>query len=416
VAGCTAYSEGPGCPCATCSAGYLHVTQTATPTCAVLPPSSGSSSVGLIAGASSGGAILIVLVVACILYSASQRRLQSVINKAKSDSNANFSLEVLSDDQVAPEEVVTGDLIGQGQSSRVYKATWHGTEVAAKVFIDQTRPDFIAEVSTSRRMTNHPRVVQFLGAHMNPPHRMIILKLMECGSIEDLLVHRDEYPIHGQVPPSKLLDNVIKATQLAVDCSAGLLHCHFKGLIHRDVRTANFLVTLDNDELRATIADFGLSRFLPEGQTEFSDRGPVPVQWLPHESLSQHLFSKASDVYMFGMVLYEVFARRAPFEELGVSNFIKLSVEELRSRRPNVPARCPKKLHLLMGDCWREDPKSRISMNEVNQRLVEFLSECAALKAHNVREVLGIGDDYDQLLLQPNVPAPEIRLYDIYQN
>jgi len=124
---------------------------------------------------------------------------------------------------------------------------------------------------------------------------------------------------------------------IIVDASAGITHLHEEGVIHRDISCRNFLL---DDHLRAYVADFGLSQYLPKNQLfGVSEPGEmVPLKWMAPEAVTHRHFSHATDTYMFGMFMYEFFARVAPFrmELPGAPNSV-LAKAIQAGQRPDLP-------------------------------------------------------------------------------
>jgi len=137
-----------------------------------------------------------------------------------------------------------------------------------------------------------------------------------------LLINLDESKIDGDTPEEKTmntamqqLNNLRTVAKMLVDASSGVLQCHAQGIIHRDVAARNFLVDPFN---RVTLCDFGMSVKLEPGKTEGSRRQEemLPLAWCAPELLTKFIFSEKTDVYAFGIFLYEVLDRKAPFEGL----------------------------------------------------------------------------------------------------
>jgi serine/threonine protein kinase len=151
--------------------------------------------------------------------------------------------------------------------------------------------------------------------------------------------------------------------KIAVGVSAGLTHLHHKELIHCDVAARNVLLDEQN---RAYVCDFGLSRLLPKGKQVGVDNSPGPVFWMAPESLELCHYSKKTDVYMFGVFLWELFARREPYTDLpmaegaSVDTYLQNIGDRVRSGlRPTLPESWPEELTTIMNNCWNLDPADR---------------------------------------------------------
>jgi len=149
----------------------------------------------------------------------------------------------------------------------------------------------------------------------------------------------------------------------------GILHLHESQIIHRDLASRNIL--LDNN--RTKISDFGMSRKLKgetEGGSTLSTVGPL--RWMAPESLGDKIYSKKSDIWTFGIVLYEIVARKSPHlgeDQLGIG--LKIRDE---GYTPIIPEDCPPALKEIMEMCWKKNPEERPLINEICQKLEKSFS------------------------------------------
>jgi serine/threonine protein kinase len=175
----------------------------------------------------------------------------------------------------------------------------------------------------------HPNVMPILGAVVDEDKLRIIMRLVD-GSVDDIL----------QKQPA-LSKDVVWVKALLMDTVSGLVHLHLHKIIHRDMGWRNVLM----DAMRARISDFGLSRDLrDESQYLMLSNDAVAWQSLAPESLNpqQHEFLPASDVWMFGVMLFELLVGTAPF---GDKNYGEMCVladkQQLRLPMTKWPKHCP---------------------------------------------------------------------------
>jgi len=198
--------------------------------------------------------------------------------------------------------------------------------------------------------------------------------LMKFGSMEDLLIRDRKFLISRELSGSELIGNIRTQTQILVDASAGIQHLHSKNVVHRDIAARNFLVDHNH---RGYVSDFGMSRRL-EKNCSFgvgTSGELLPVAWCAPETLTSWIYSFETDVYMFGMFLYEVGTRCPPFSGLSAYD-IGSGVTSSPPLRPDIRLNCPSKWAELMKKCWDPNPSQRITMTEMTNGLREYLAVC----------------------------------------
>ncbi|ELK25833.1 Tyrosine-protein kinase Srms [Myotis davidii] len=125
-------------------------------------------------------------------------------------------------------------------------------------------------------------------------------------------------------------------------------------IVHRDLAARNVLV---DDDLACKVADFGLARLLKDDIYSPSSGSKIPVKWTAPEAAHYRVYSPKSDVWSFGVLLYEVFSYgQCPYE--GMSNHETLQQIERGYRLPR-PAACPAEAYVLMLACWKGSPEER---------------------------------------------------------
>lgn len=147
---------------------------------------------------------------------------------------------------------------------------------------------------------------------------------------------------------------------IAGDCSEGLSYLTKRGFIHRDVAARNVLLS---SELRGKISDYGMSREAEETEYYQSRGGALPVRWSAPEVLEKRKFSAKSDVYALGILLYEIWTDGAtPYGEWTNQ---RVWVEVVHGYRLPQPSLCAADVHVMMVDCWWEDPLDRVELKEL---------------------------------------------------
>ncbi|XP_046644788.1 proto-oncogene tyrosine-protein kinase receptor Ret-like [Daphnia pulicaria] len=228
---------------------------------------------------------------------------------------------------------------------------------------------------------SHPNVIKLLGActDVSGPF-LLILEYCEHGSLRNYLRRsRLILPEQQQQSPSSFMvtpavtprDLLSFAWQIS---QAGAYLSEMK-LVHRDLAARNVLVASGKV---CKVSDFGLTRDVYEGDTYFkTSKGRVPIKWMALESLSDHVYTSKSDVWSFGVLLWELATLGAnPYPGVTPERLYRLLKTGYRMEKPD---NCSEELYELMMKCWREDPQERPQFAEL---------------VKTVEDMLGVGMDY----------------------
>ncbi|KAM4532916.1 tyrosine-protein kinase JAK2a [Fundulus diaphanus] len=230
--------------------------------------------------------------------------------------------------------------------------------------------DFEREIEILKSL-HHENIVKYKGVCYSAGRRnlRLIMEYLPFGSLRDYLMkHKDH------IDSKKLL-------HYSSQICKGMDYLGGKRYIHRDLATRNILV---ESELRVKIGDFGLTKVLPQDKEYYTVREPgeSPIFWYAPESLTESKFSVASDVWSFGVVLYELFTYSEKncsppavfMEKMGNEKQGQMIVYHLidllkQGYRLPVPESCPKEIHRIMMECWGSDPKLRPTFKALTQRV-----------------------------------------------
>jgi len=202
--------------------------------------------------------------------------------------------------------------------------------------------DFIQEIRLMMNLPPHPNVVHVFGVSLDGPQPIIIMEYCAGGSLDKLLFDSKE----------KLSEEY--KIQLVQGIAAGMYHLHKHNIVHRDLAARNILLTSGRDP---KISDFGMSRILEKDDEGKTNSGVGPVCWMAPESIAHRNYSKKSDVWTFGIVVYEIVAQCEPHKNKDVIDVaVRIRDEGLT---PEISSDCPEKLRQVMEMCWKKQTDQR---------------------------------------------------------
>lgn len=259
------------------------------------------------------------------------------------------------------------DKLGTGEYGVVYSGTWNGLKVAVKELAggaqasEQARTQFMREVKLMQEIGEHPFVLRSFGCTRNDQSSYLLL----------------EFAAHGSLHRVLRADNVDldRATiiRMAYEIASGMAYLHDTAkIIHRDLACRNVLVT---DDGHMKIADFGLSRAVVG--TMQTDRGrKFPIKWLSPETLKEGEFSQKTDVWSFGILVWEIWNGCEPFANISTKEVVRRAITE-PDFQPNVAPSIPAVLRRLLNECFDHDPQRRPAFADIAQRLKEAMANDA---------------------------------------
>ncbi|XP_009698782.1 PREDICTED: discoidin domain-containing receptor 2-like, partial [Cariama cristata] len=233
------------------------------------------------------------------------------------------------------------------------------------------RNDFLKEIKIMSRLKD-PNIIRLLAVCIADDPLCMITEYMENGDLNQFLPGTSVLPC---VPPGSYSDLRFMATQIA----SGMKYLSSLNFVHRDLATRNCLV---GKQYTIKIADFGMSRNLYSGDYyRIQGRAVLPIRWMSWESILLGKFTTASDVWAFGVTLWETFTlcREQPYSQLSDEQVIENTGEFFRDQGRQTylpqPALCPDSVYKLMLSCWRRDTKDRPSFQDIHHLLQESASE-----------------------------------------
>lgn len=260
---------------------------------------------------------------------------------------------------ISEDEMKRGDPIGSGASGNVFKGLLlpntliaikelKGIKVTSSL-INSMTPE-IEIIST----LNNVNIVRIYGISLDSGSLCLIMEYMNKGSLTSYLAQK--HLSEGE------------RTDIALQIAMGLLHLHKQKtpIIHGDIKSQNILLHEEDNALHAKLTDFGLSTIKPK---HVGMSGTIA--WMAPELMSgKQSVTKESDVYSFGMLLWELVTQKIPFEDSSPS-LIKEWVLNQHVRE-TIPESCSTEFKSLIEKCWAIDPRQRPTMNEVVTQLKQY--------------------------------------------
>ncbi|XP_068425594.1 epithelial discoidin domain-containing receptor 1 isoform X1 [Clinocottus analis] len=246
------------------------------------------------------------------------------------------------------------------------------------------RNDFLKEVKILSRLKD-PNIIRLLGVCVSSDPLCMVTEYMECGDLNQYLSHRvllDKTGISHNTPTISYPALISMASQIA----SGMKFLASLNFVHRDLATRNCLVGGEKGEngedqggeRHIKIADFGMSRNLYAGDYyRIQGRAVLPIRWMAWECILMGKFTTASDVWAFGVTLWEMLSvcQEQPYSNLTDEQVIDNAGEFFRDQGRQVylsrPAVCPQGLYELMLSCWNRDCKLRPSFIDIHSFLTE---------------------------------------------
>ncbi|XP_071101210.1 BDNF/NT-3 growth factors receptor-like [Haliotis cracherodii] len=268
------------------------------------------------------------------------------------------------------------EVVGEGAFGQVFKGNLFNTEtncetkVAVKVLKDgvcsEIRADFEREVEIMSAF-DHDNILRLVGVVTQNVGQSpyMVFEYMEYGDLAELLRKND--PILRKTDDCVVLqknDLVDISTQIA----NGMAYLTSQHFVHRDLATRNCLV---GEGLVVKISDFGMSRDIYTcDYYKIGGSRMLPVRWMSPESVKYGRFTSESDVWAYGVVLWEIFScGRQPYYGHSNEEVIRFLDEKIYLQRPED---CPTAIHNIMAGSWKQEPKERFTFEKIHSLLVEY--------------------------------------------
>uniref|UniRef100_A0A8C6UVH3 receptor protein-tyrosine kinase n=1 Tax=Neogobius melanostomus TaxID=47308 RepID=A0A8C6UVH3_9GOBI len=308
-------------------------------------------------------------------------------NTTEGVSNLGISEQLqakLQDVMVTRNLLSIGKILGEGEFGSVVEGQFRQPDgVSEKVAVKTMKLDsfsqreieeFLNEAACMKDF-DHPNVIRLLGVclEMGPgnfPKPMVILPFMKYGDLHSFLLcsRLGESPMY--LPTQTLL-------KFMVDIALGMEYLSCRNFLHRDLAARNCML---RDDMTVCVADFGLSKKIYSGDYYRQGRiAKMPVKWIAVESLADRVFTVKSDVWAFGVTMWEI-ATRGMTPYPGIQNH-EIYDHLLEGHRLKQPPDCLDELYEIMYMCWRADPLDRpvfTQLREMLEKLAEKLPDASS--------------------------------------
>ncbi|KAI5721873.1 hypothetical protein M8J76_000251 [Diaphorina citri] len=246
------------------------------------------------------------------------------------------------------------ETLGKGEFGDVLLGKLRGEKVAVKMLKDSSSAaqKFLAEASLMTSL-RHENLVELLGLVLNGKHILLVTEFMAKGSLVDYLRSRGRQHVTAK-----------HQIHFALDTCSGMEYLESRKVVHRDLAARNVLISEQNV---AKVADFGLAR----EETYSLDCGKLPIKWTAPEALRCWTFSNKSDMWSFGILLWEIYSfGRVPYPRIPLADVVK-HVE--KGYQMEAPEGCPPEVYEMMRQAWSLQPELRPTFRQLKAKLLTFM-------------------------------------------
>mmetsp|Transcript_13854 Transcript_13854/g.19241 ORF Transcript_13854/g.19241 Transcript_13854/m.19241 type:complete len:752 (-) Transcript_13854:300-2555(-) len=311
--------------------------------------------IGIIAGVGSC-LVLSAVLVAFLLIKKRSNRQQQWHNSDKQSEQYTISISlgsIQTDSAISISNIQIQEKLGGGNFGEVFKGIWNGTTpVALKKLKSREQLQEFAQEAKVLLSLNHPNIVRCLGIHTSSSgDQYIVMEYLSSGSLDNVL---------RREPNLQIGDLLIMAKHAA----AGMLYLEQQHFVHRDLALRNLLVAFESASYTVKVSDFGLSRKIQEeGYYMKLDTQGIPIRWTAPEVFEKGLYTTKSDVWSFGITLWELFSfGQIPYADMTNFEVMQKVVAGYRLRCPN---ECPEAIYALMLQCWQQNPETRPGFKDI---------------------------------------------------
>ncbi|XP_054158933.1 insulin-like peptide receptor isoform X2 [Oppia nitens] len=302
----------------------------------------------------------------------------------KAPKKSNSQLDIISvnpeyekfivdpDWEVSSKDLKTFDILGDGAFGRVYYGELRRNSklipCAVKTLNTQNksvqqRDNFLKEANIMKSFVDCHHIVKLIGVVSVENPVLVLMEYMPNGDLKTYL--RRNRPDSDENPNPRV-PTFARIFQMAVEIADGMSYLAAHKFVHRDLAARNCMVA---EDLTVKIGDFGMTRDIYDNDYyRKRDCCLQPVRWMSPEALKDGVFTTYSDIWAYGVVLYEIVTLGAqPYQGLTNDNVLHAVIKGFRLPEPE---KCPKKLWRIMQFCFKKHPKARPSFSEITEYLL----------------------------------------------
>ncbi|XP_064624922.1 focal adhesion kinase 1-like isoform X3 [Lineus longissimus] len=278
------------------------------------------------------------------------------------EEEGDYSTPAARDYEIMRGDIELQEILGEGQFGDVHKGVYMGRDgrnlavaiKTCKLDNEDSMADKFLEEAFIMQQFDHPHIIKLIGVCTESPI-WIVMELAKLGEMRAYLQNKKHHL------------NLATLIMFSYQLSTALSYLESKKFVHRDIAARNILVSSQDC---VKLADFGLSRWVDDQSYYKASKGKLPIKWMAPESINFRRFTTASDVWMFGVCMWEILMYGVkPFQ--GVKNNDVIGKIE-NGERLQLPDSCPLSLYKLMCHCWSYEPSLRPAFSELKGRLQEI--------------------------------------------
>ncbi|XP_017874922.1 PREDICTED: mitogen-activated protein kinase kinase kinase 7-like [Drosophila arizonae] len=256
---------------------------------------------------------------------------------------------------IKADDLTLGEVLGQGNNGKVFKARWHTKDVAVKeIFLQNINKSTDNEITELLR-ANHENIVFLHGTAIKNNILYLVMELVDGGSLENLIYSE------------QINYDLAHVINWALQIAKGIQYMHSKKLVHRDIRPYHIL--LCDSYRHVKICEFSFVRSLGTSMT--NNRGTAT--YMAPEVFTGKKYTEKCDVYSYAIALWEMLSRDKPYNSYDTN--LQISKAVLDGERPSlddINISCPEKIKELLTSCWSTDPNERYSMTQIIDVLSKY--------------------------------------------